>query len=230
MKSIAVRGARFAYRKTKLIKLKLQYRRIIRHMQNKNVMITDERTFYKSLRPGKQPKGPVIILRHDVDRSLRKIKKIGKIESKFGVRSTLHLRVKERTYKLKDLNKLDLKNFDVALHLETNDANEMKKDKKTLEKMTGRKIIGASIHGGYYPGKNISKKRILKNLKKAGFKYITFYNKGRYPVKEFGIILIPYLISDLEIVQSGYKMFMKELDDIIRKEACSSLNTHPEYF
>jgi len=37
-----------------------------------------------------------------------------------------------------------------------------------LEKTVKRKIIGVSIHGGYYPDKNISKKKILQNLKKAG--------------------------------------------------------------
>jgi len=229
MQNIILRAVRFFCRKIILKDLKRQYNEILTHLREQNVFIMDEREYYKFYKSSKL-KGAIIILRHDVDRNLKNIKVIKQIEKRNKVRSTLHLRAKERTYKLKELKSLDLRGFDIALHLESSSLDEIKKDKMSLEKTVKRKIIGASIHGGYYPGKNISKKKILQNLKKAGFKYITFFNKGNYPIKKYGMLLIPYRISDLEIVQSGYKEFMRQLNDIIKRNGCSSLNTHSEYF
>lgn len=212
--------------KFKLRNLKNQYDEILKYLKNENVKIISEREYYKSPQTNKA----TILLRHDVDKKLSTISLIREIERNNGVTSTLHIRVKERTYSLNDLKKINLNGFDFALHLESNDLKEIKKDKATLEKIVKRKIIGASIHGGYYSGKDITKDKILTNLKKAGFKYITYYNEGDHYVKESGMMLIPYIISDLEIVQRGYKEFMRQLKEIVRKRACSSLNTHPEYF
>lgn len=227
MQNIFLRAIRFCWRKFILRNLREQYDEMLAYLRNNNVRIMGERKYLYSSRPKKA----TIILRHDVDRNLKSIDMIRRIEKKNMVRSTLHLRVKERTYKIEDLKKLDLKGFDVALHLESSALEDIKKDKDILEKATGRKVIGVSIHGGYYPNKSIiSKKKLLQNLKKAGFKYITGYNESGCPKTEYGILLIPYIISDLEIVQSGYKEFMKKLNKIIEKGGCSVLNTHPEYF
>ena len=212
--------------KFKLRNLRYQYDDILQYLKLAGVNVTDEKRFYNS----KNSKKATVLLRHDVDRRLDTISLIRQIEKKNKVTSTLHIRAKGRTYDLNELKRMNLSGFDIALHLESSELDDIKRDKMALEKAVKRKIIGASIHGGYYSGKDITKEKILNNLKKAGFKYITYYNEKDQPVKENGMLLIPYVISDLEIVQRGYKRFMKRLENIIEKGACTSLNTHPEYF
>jgi len=216
---------RFIYRKIKLINLKRDYDEILKYLKEKNIKILNEKQFYNYWNKHKKIKEPIFILRHDVDRSIKNIKIIEEIEKKHGVKSTLHIRVKNKSYKLKNIKKIKWKNFDIALHIEFDNLNDAKNDKNALEKLTHRKIIGSSIHGG--GNYHISKRKCLNILENLGIKYIVNFNYDFFPKKENNILLIPCKISDIDSLTKN--KFIENIDMVIKKGGCSSINIHPEY-
>lgn len=214
---------RYVKRRLKLRNLRTTYIQTLSYLKENKVKIVSEREFYYL----NNKKGPMIILRHDVDRNVKKIDVLREIENNFDVQSTLHLRTRKKGY-LEKMRKINLESFDVSLHIEFNNLAEAKEDMKKLEYLSGKRVIGCSMHGGRSKTK-LKKDELVEIMKKAGLRYIGDFNFTYNPIKYNGITLLPYMISDIGVGSAKFKEFKKAIDKLIKHKGISEMNIHPEY-
>lgn len=173
-----------------------------------------------------KPKNNFIVMRHDVDLSLKHALAMAEAEKSLGIKSTYFIRTKGtfnpfEGKNLEIMKRISKLGYEIGVHYEFGSAsmNNFKKaflnDKKKFEKLLGKKIFGAALH----KTKNINVKMLDKLniaedfLRELGLEYDAysdiFIKKMRY-------------ISD-----SAYRWKEGCMCSHINKEKMLCILTHP---
>jgi hypothetical protein len=104
-------------------------------------------------------KKPVLLLRHDVDVSMKRALKIASVELGLGIKSTYMVQTASPLYSLEDdesqrcVEKIIEMGHDIGLHLRASgsgggvpDEGEIFKDRRILEDLTGKDVRSVSFH------------------------------------------------------------------------------------
>jgi hypothetical protein len=137
----------------------------------------------------KNPKGRVVVLRHDVDRFPKKALELALIESEKNIRSTYFFRIKKRVFRPKIIKMIGELGHEIGYHYEDLVSAKGNFDKAlTLFKMHLE---------------NIRKYSPVSTISMHGSPLSKFNNKllwEKFDYKEYGIIAEPYIDVDYEKV------------------------------
>lgn len=173
-----------------------------------------------------KPKNKFIVMRHDVDLSLKHALAMAKAEHSLGIRSTYFIRTKGpfNPFERKNIGivmQISKLGHEIGIHYELGSApmNSFKKiflnDKKKLERLLGKKIFGAALH----KTKNLHDKKLKK------------LNIAEGLLNEFGLEYDAY--SDIFIKKmryisdSAYRWREGCMCSHIKKESRLCILTHP---
>lgn len=136
---------------------------------------------------GIKPKNNFVILRHDVDKSLKNALKMAKIENRYGLKSSFYFRMK--TFDKEIMIEIKRMGHEIGYHYECLDESKgdyemaIKLFKKNLEKFKGFDIKTICMHG------NALTKWNNRDIWK------------KYDFKKFGILGEAYLSSDFTTLE-----------------------------
>lgn len=206
----------------KLRNLTKTYEKLLATAKIANIKILNEREFFQyyssKILEIDDVNEPILVLKHDVDHTLKPIKKILDIEKHFQVSSTFHVRADEAKYSLEEARQ-EFLNCDVALHQVHDPFEEKTKISKYFNN-----IIGISTHGGH-ESNTVFNHDFLDSISNE-FSYISdgllrprkidFLNK---------MLLIPIDSADIYFEDP-----VQKLKDAIKEKHVMIFNSHVEYF
>lgn len=210
---------KLAYR-TGIKNIKNEYEEFLTKAKEKRIVLCNATQMASFFAKKKVPSRCVALI-HDVDYENGKnnIHKVLDIERRHKVVSTFFVR--PHKYSLELLKKLP-RQWEIGLHGEFKRVNRIEKaieQKKALEKLIGRKVVGVSMHKGNWEGN-----RTIAAAEKAGFLYITSYFK-----RKGKIITLPYEASDISSTRN-FKYLNNLLEKNLPKKFVLVVNTHADYF
>lgn len=205
--------------KSRIKNIEKEYEELLKIANETGTTVCNASQMAKFISAKKMP-NKCLALTHDVDReSGKRIQKILSIERKYNDTSTFFVRL--HRYSLEPFKKM-ARHWEIGLHGEfkgNNRIGQAMEQKKSLEKMIGRKAVGVSMHKGHWEGN-----KTINAAEKAGFFYIISYveRKGK-------IITLPYEVSDIAPVKN-----LKYLNNLLKQHPPKKLdlviNTHADYF
>jgi hypothetical protein len=138
---------------------------------------------------GGVPARSVVSPRFDVDKAIINLPGIHRIESRFGIHSTVYLRPMGIFYGEREITRYarDMEGHEIALHGEFVTTAEQKfgdefnaahEEKKRLEEICGVEAAGLSIHGGEL--RQNRSESTYEAAEQAGFRYNTLFRNSYY--------------------------------------------------
>lgn len=207
----------------RIIKLRHQpgiYRRVLEIATESKIPVLNERQFldYFSSAETEGRSEAVLVLKHDVDHTLKPLKKILEIENAFDVSSTFHVRCDEAKYSLEDA-KNALTGCDVAMHQVKDPLIEKEKFSKYFDN-----VIGISTHGGH-ESDTVFNREFLEYISND-FSYISDGLLRPDPIEYLNkMLLIPIDTADIY-----FEDVIAKLKQAISTKSIMIYNSHVEYF
>ncbi len=178
----------------------------------------------------------IVGLRHDVDTRVGLVKgveKVMRVEDKFDARSTFFVRA--CLIKSEDdariLRKAEKEGWEIGLHLDsTGGPNAREKAFKELEKLMnlGLNVQGVTPHGGHI---GFLGKQTWDIMDSLNLTYMQGY--GAPPAHVRTIVLPQHITLDFHVKKygekNGVKVFLRNLENILRERGTAVILTHPEY-
>lgn len=189
--------------------------------------------------------------RYDVDRAITNMARIRELEQKYGVTSTLYLRASCPFYSDRDIKTLASSAWctEIGLHGEFvrhsqrygDESSAAKAEKKHLERLVGRPVIGLCMHGGELTS-NVSEDT-LDAVERAGFLYDTtsgmhYYFPARPAVngRMRNVYQLNHTFGDIRVspgrhyARDFHEEVIEEMDEVYEKNGVFVLLLHPIYF
>lgn len=206
----------------KLRNLTKTYEKLLATAKYANVKVFNERKFFEyfssEIKEIHNVNEPILVLKHDVDHTLRPIKKILDIENKYNVSSTFHVRADEVKYSLEDAKQV-LLDCDIALH-QVHDPFE----EKTKIMSYFKNVIGISTHGGH-ESSIVFDDNFLNSIS-SEFSYIS---DGLLKSRKIGF-LNKMLLIPIDSADIYFEDPIQKLNITILKKKIMIFNSHVEYF
>ena len=198
------------------------YEKMLAKAIHSNMKVFNEREFLNYFKSDiysiEKSNEAILVLKHDVDHTLKPVSKILTLERKYNVSSTFHVRVDEKKYTLEDA-KIVFKDCDIALHQVSDPITEKKKIMKYFND-----VIGISTHGGH-ESSTVFNKEFLNSISND-FSYISdgLLRPGKIEYLN-KMLLIPIDSADIYFEDPIVK-----LENAINNKSIMIFNSHVEYF
>jgi hypothetical protein len=193
----------------------------------------------------------VLSPRYDVDRAITNVARVRRLEQRYGVISTLYLRVFCPFYSDRDIRALARSAWvtEIGLHGEFvrnagrygDEFAAARAEKEQLERLIGRPVVGLCMHGGELT-LNVSE-NTLDAVEQAGFLYDTTSRMGYYlPYRPIvngrmgNCYRLNHAFGDIKVspgrnyAREFYEQAAEQMDRVYEQNGVFVLTLHPVYF